>query len=52
VGKATKSDKGEKPDKKAKKKGPKYARPATVLRPVIFGFVLLAAVSAILPKVL
>jgi hypothetical protein len=46
VGKATKSDEGEAPNKV-----PKPARPATVLQPVIIGGVVLAVVQAVLPKV-
>ena len=47
MGKATKSDDDEEP-----KKPPKPARAATVLKPVIIGFVVLAALQAVLPKVL
>jgi hypothetical protein len=47
VGKATKSD-----GDAAPKQAPKPARPATVLKPVVIGFVVLAALQAVLPKVL
>jgi hypothetical protein len=47
VGKTTKSDEPKQP-----KKGPKALGPATVLKPVLIGAALLAAVQAVLPKVL
>jgi hypothetical protein len=47
VSKATKSD-----ENAAPKKAPKPARPATVLKPVVIGFVVLATLQAVLPKVL
>jgi hypothetical protein len=50
VGKTTKSD-GD-GGKKARKKGPKPASMATVLRPVCIGATLLALAGAVLPKVL
>jgi hypothetical protein len=47
VGKATKSDKAKKDEKR-----PKVARPATVLKPVLIGAALLGLAQAVLPKVL